>query len=69
MVGQHLRSHAARDNFLARDTRLRKIYVEYQDLKYYGYNARYEMSKFTPTDVAGAAATFAVVKSYIYQFL
>jgi hypothetical protein len=38
-VGQHLRSPTARDNFVGRDARVRKIFSEYQDLKYYSYNS------------------------------
>ena len=68
-VGQHLRSHTTRDNFVGRDAQLRKIYSEYQDLKYYGYNARYEMQTFTASDVAAAAANFAKVKSHIVAIL
>jgi hypothetical protein len=37
----------------------------YQDLKYYAYNARYEMQPFTASDVADAATNFAKVKSHI----
>jgi hypothetical protein len=36
--------------FVGRDVKLRKIYSEYQDLKYFGYNARYEMQKFTASE-------------------
>jgi hypothetical protein len=68
-VGQHLRSHTTRDKFVGRDARLRRIYSEYQDLKYYGYNARYEMQEFTASDVTDATASFAAVKTYIKTLL
>ena len=68
-VDQHLRSHSARDNFVGRDPRLRKIFSEYQDLKYYGFNARYEMQKFTASDVAVATANFTTVKTHIAAVL
>lgn len=42
-VGQHQRSHTTRDNVVARDPNLKKIFSEYQDLKFYGNNARYEV--------------------------
>jgi len=68
-VGQHLRSHTTRDNFVGRDARLRRIYSEYQDLKYYGYNARYEMQTFNAADVADATADLTTVKSHIIKLL
>ena len=68
-LGQHLRSHTTRDNFVGRDARLRKIFSEYQDLKYYGYNARYEMQKFTAADVTDAATSLATVEAYIRTIL
>ena len=69
-IGQHLRSHTTRDNAVGRDPNLRKVYSEYQDLKYYGYNARYEVCGFKPADVTNiAAADFAVIKSRIRPLL
>ncbi len=68
-VGQHLRSHTTRDAFVGRDTYLRRIFSEYQDLKYYGYSARYEMSVFAASDVAIAAAHFTAVKTHITSAL
>lgn len=68
-LGQHLRSHTTRDNFVGRDVQLRRIYSEYQDLKYFGYNARYEMQKFTASDVAQAKTNFDTVKAHISAIL
>jgi hypothetical protein len=42
-LGQHVRSHTTRDTYLGRDINLKKVYTEHQDLKFYGYSARYEM--------------------------
>lgn len=53
--GQHVRSHTTRDNWVGRDSNLKRIYSEYRDLKHYGYNARYEMDVFTPSDVTDVA--------------
>ena len=39
----HLRSHTARDSVVAREPILKKIFSQYQDLKFYGFTARYEM--------------------------
>jgi hypothetical protein len=69
-VGQHLRSHTSRDNIVGRDAKLRKIFAEYQDLKYYGYNARYELLGFTANDVTNTAAKhFATIKAHIKAIL
>jgi len=55
LTGIHLRSHATRDNCVGRDSRLRLIFREYGDLKYYAYNARYEVMPFSASDVANVA--------------
>ena len=39
-----------RDTVLGRNSVLKAIYSEYQDLKYYGYTARYEVHQFTKED-------------------
>ena len=66
----HLRSHTTRDNAVGRDSNLRKIFHEYQDLKYFGYNARYEPPQFKATDVhKDALPKFEVVKATISRFL
>ena len=69
-MGIHLRSHTTRDSYLGRNSNLRPIYAEYQDLKYYGYNARYEVSRFTAGDVANEAVKdFEKIKSQITPLL
>ncbi len=70
VANTHLRSHTVRDNFVGRGTKLRKIFNEYQDLKFYGYNARYEPPQFTAKDVtADALPQFNTVKAYITKLL
>lgn len=68
-VGQHLRSHTARDGFVGRDPNLRRIYSDYQDLKYFGYNARYEMQKFVASDVTHVTTSFATIQAHIKTIL
>lgn len=69
-IGQHLRNHQARDNAVGRDSNLRKVFHEYEDLKYYGYNARYEACGFKPADVTEAAAAhFEAIKALIKPLL
>ena len=68
--GVHLRSHTTRDNAMSRDSVLRKIFKEYADLKFYGYNARYEVFGFKATDVTDKAAKhYALIKGYLSPLL
>lgn len=68
--GIHLRSHTTRDNAMSRDSALREIFKQYADLKYYGYNARYEISGFKPTDVTETAANhFDTIKTFLTPLL
>jgi hypothetical protein len=61
----HVRSHTTRDGWVGRDSTLRRTFNEYQHLKFYGYNARYEMFGFTAADVADATTDLAKVKANI----
>jgi hypothetical protein len=63
---QHLKSHATRDNVIGRDACLKRIYIEYQDLKFYGFSARYEACPFRAHDVTGIAVkAFEIIKLHI----
>jgi hypothetical protein len=63
-LGQHLRSHTTRDVHLGR------IHTEYQDLKFYGYAARYETFRFKAEDVTNQAAKhFAAIKANLQPLL
>ena len=65
-ANQHLRSHTTRDNVIGRDAYLKRIYFEYQDLKFYGFSARYEACAFRANDVTGIAVkAFEVIKLHI----
>jgi len=64
-MGIHLRSHTTRDNYVTRDSNLRKVRKEYFHLKYFGYNARYEADTFAASDVAEALGDLAVIKATI----
>ncbi len=69
-LDQHLRSHTTRDNAVGRDSNLKKIFLEYQDLKFYGYNARYETSGFKAHDVTDIAAkNFAKIEAQLKPLL
>ena len=69
-TNQHLRSHMTRDTVLGRDSVLKAIYSEYQDLKYYGYVARYEMHQFTKEDfLSDAVPQFPAIKDHISRSL
>ena len=54
-TGQHLKTHKTRDNVVARDSQLRRFFKQYQDLKYYGEAARYEIVPFRPEDFTDRA--------------
>ncbi len=66
----HLRSHTTRDSYVGRDSKLKKIFQEYQDLKFYGYNARYEVLGFSASDVKNVAAkAVASVRTHIERLI
>ena len=66
----HLRSHTTRDNAISRDGALRKIFREYSDLKYFGYNARYEVSGFKANDVTNVALKhYSTIKNHLTPLL
>ena len=67
--GQHLVSHETRGNYVARDAKLRPIYKDYEDLKFYGFNARYEMMGFTRQDVKDALPKAQAIKSHIQRLV
>lgn len=47
----HVKSHETRDKYFSRDRNLRTVYTEYAELKYFGYNARYDVVPFKTNDV------------------
>ena len=69
-LNQHLRSHTTRDTVVGRGVNLKKIFTEYQDLKFYGYTARYEAYGFKAQDVTNEAAKhFATIKGSLQPLL
>ncbi len=68
-LNQHLRSHTTRDSYISRETNLRKIRDPYAHLKFFGYNARYEVSGFTTQDVQDALGYLAQVKALLTPLL
>jgi hypothetical protein len=67
--GQHVRSHTTRDSYISKEKDLKKIRTQYAHLKYYGYNARYEMDGFTAQDVQDAQADLATLKAGLLPLL
>lgn len=62
----HLKSHEARDTYISREAHLRLIFKEYAHLKYFGFNARYEVYGFRARDVEDEAAKdFETIKTHI----
>ena len=69
-LGVHLRSHPTRDVAMSRDASLRKIYREYNDLKYFGYNARYEFCGYKATDVTNTAMKhYDAIKTHLIPLI
>lgn len=68
-LGIHARSHTMRDSYVAKDANLRRIYSSYQHLKYFGYNARYEVFQFNVTDIQEANNCLADVKALLLPLL
>jgi|HubBroStandDraft_1064217.scaffolds.fasta_scaffold336054_1 hypothetical protein len=64
-LGIHLKSHTTRDQYIAKEVKLRAIGTQYMHLKFYGYNARYEADQFTKKDVKDALQYFTQVVSAI----
>jgi hypothetical protein len=70
MHSQHIRSHETRDQMIGKESNLKRIYNEYCDLKYFGFEARYEVSDFTASDFRDdARPCFDRLKTYISKFL
>jgi hypothetical protein len=65
----HARSHTTRDKYFGKEANLRKIFSSYSQLKYYGYNARYEVSGFTVADTRDATKDLAEIKKQIVPLL
>lgn len=68
-LGIHLKSHVTRDSYVARDSNLKKIFSSYQHLKYFGYNARYEVFRFTVKDIQEATNYLADIKTKLRPLL
>lgn len=70
VFNQHVKSHTTRDSIVARDSNLKRIHAEYMDLKFFGYNARYEMYAFKATDFTDQALPkFQKIKAHLRTFL
>ncbi len=67
--GVHIRSHTTRDKYFGKEANLKKVFSPYSHLKYYGYNARYEVSGFTATDTQSATKYLAEIKAQIMPLL
>ena len=68
-LGVHLRSHTTRDNYITREANLRKIRIEYNHLKFFAYNARYEPDQFTKKDVQSALNYLGKVELELKPFI
>jgi hypothetical protein len=64
-LNTHLRSHTTRDGWMTKETNLKKVADSYNHLKFYGYNARYEVTTFNAADVNDAIGYLAQIKTEI----
>ena len=64
-MNMHLRSHTTRDSYISRETNLKKVRIDYAHLKYFGYNARYELDGFTIKDIQDAKTYLANLKAIL----
>lgn len=67
--GAHVRSHTTRDKYFGKEASLKKVFVPYSHLKFYGYNARYEVSTFTAKDTQDAAKYLSEIKAQLLPLL
>jgi hypothetical protein len=68
-LGQHLRSHTTRDKYMGRESNLRPIFAVYGHLKYFGYNARYELDAFTKQNIQEANGYLDQIKKHLAPLL
>jgi len=68
-LAMHVRSHTTRDRYVGRESNLKKVFSAYGHLKFYGYNARYELDGFTVKDIQDAEKYLATVKAQIVPLL
>jgi len=61
----HLKLHTDRDNWVSKETNLKRIRLEYAHLKYFGFNARYEADQFKENDVNEALTDLAAVEAVL----
>jgi hypothetical protein len=59
------RTLAESSQYISKESHLRKIFLEYQHLKYFGFNARYEVIGFTAQDVTEAAQDYEKIRVHI----
>jgi len=66
----HLRSHDSRDKYINKESHLRRIFKEYSHLKFFGFNARYEVYGFKAEQVKEEAAKdYETIKAHITKKL
>jgi hypothetical protein len=68
-LGMHLRSHTTRDQYIGKEANLKKIFTPYGHLKFFGYNARYELYGFTARDTQDALTYLTEIKNHITPLL
>jgi hypothetical protein len=67
--GMNIRSHTTRDKYMGKEANLKPIFSPYSHLKFYGYNARYEVSTFTANDMQDATKYLTQIKNHLTPLL
>lgn len=67
--GFHSSDHRTRDSAIQRDAKLKKIYVNYNELKNYSINARYYMVRFKEQDFQDLTPRLDSIRRHIDALL
>jgi hypothetical protein len=68
-LGAHTRSHTTRDSYVGKEVNLKKVFLSYSHLKFFGYNARYELYGFTAEDVRDAIDDLSQIKALLLPLI
>lgn len=68
-LGMHVRTHTTRDSYMGKESNVKKVFRSYGHLKFFGYNARYEVSGFTAAQTEEAEKYLEDIRSHIKPLL
>ena len=65
----HSSDHRTRDSAIQRDVRMKKLYVDYNELKNYSINARYYMVRFNEQDIRDLQPHLDAIRTHVQTLL